>query len=354
MGAPLASTRLRTQSVLRLTLAWSVVGLVTALFEHAALLAHGVPSTWEARIDERFLPTLLAGLFGGGAYFFLVRRRLRGMAFLPAFGLMAALVLAVVAVTGALWPALRNAGPWWDNFAGRFFSLAFLAQYLYWALLMGATMLIMRSNDQYGGRGMAYLTGRYHKPRQEMRVFMFLDMRSSTAIAERLGHVKYFQLLNSLFTDITDPIINARGGIYQYVGDEISVSWPLRRGISRHRCVRCFLDIRAKMRRRAPYYRQRFGIEPVFKAGLHYGPITTGEVGVLKRERIYSGDVVNTTARIQESCNEHGVDNLISQDLLDVLNLPPDKFAVREIGSIALQGKSRPTRLWTIEQGPGH
>jgi hypothetical protein len=47
-------------------------------------------------------------------------------------------------------------------------------------------------NDQYGNGGISYLTGFYHKPRQEMRIFMFLDMRSSTAIAERLGHNNYF------------------------------------------------------------------------------------------------------------------------------------------------------------------
>jgi adenylate cyclase len=76
--------------------------------------------------------------------------------------------------------------------------------------------------------------------------------------------------------------------------------------------------------------------------------VTTGEVGLVKRERIYSGDVVNTAARIQNICNDHSVDNLISKDLLDILQLPKG-YEPREIGSIALRGKSQSTSLWTIE-----
>jgi adenylate cyclase len=341
----LARLRLRAQRVGRITLAWVAVGLVAALFEHAALLADGASSDLAARVDAHFWPSLLAGLAGGAFYIFLLRDRLRHLPYLQALGIVAALMLPVVALLAALLPALAD--PLGGGFAQRFFSLGLLVQYLYWTGLMAATMLMVRLNDQYGNGSVAHLAGRYHRPRQELRIFMFLDMRSSTSIAEELGHVRYFQLLNELFTDITDPIVYSRGEIYQYVGDEISVSWPLRRGLARQRSVRCFLDIRAKLSRRAPYYEKRYGIVPAFKAGLHYGEVTTGEVGSVKKERIFSGDVVNTAARIQNACNEHGVDNLISKELLDLL-LPKGALPVREIGSIALKGKRSTVSLWTI------
>lgn len=353
MRTELAPTRLRIQRVLRITALWVVIGLVAAMAEHAILRGHGHPSLLMDRMDAWFLRSLLAGSLAGGIYVFVLRARLRKLALIPAVGAMALIVPGVCVVVSIIVHAVTgNNGSLKDLIAG-LGTWPMVASYGYWTLLMGLTMVLVRYSDQYGGRGFSTLTGRYHKPRQEMRVFMFLDMRSSTSIAEQLGHVKYFELLNSLFADITDPISNARGEIYQYVGDEISVSWPLRRAVSRYRCVRCFLDIRRKMERRAPHYRSRFGVVPVFKAGFHYGHVTTGEVGVLKRERIYSGDVVNTAARIQGSCNDHGVDNLISQDLVDVLRLPPELFTLREIGSIALQGKRSPTRLWTMVHRDG-
>jgi adenylate cyclase len=352
MQDPLAPTRLRFKRTLRITLGWVIFGLLAALFEHNALVEHGVESSLRERSDERFIPSLLAGFFGGGLYIFLLRDRLRRLSYFRALGYMAIAMYVVIAATTAFWPAWVAGESDPAQVIDRLFSLKFAGRYLYWMLLMGLSMLMVRLNDQYGNGGISYLTGRYYKPRQEMRIFMFLDMRSSTTIAEQLGHVKYFQLLNELYTDITDPIVYSRGEIYQYVGDEISVSWPLRRGVRKQRCIRCFIDIRAKLHKRERHYKERYGLVPTFKAGFHYGQVTTGEVGVVKKERIFSGDVVNTAARIQNSCNAHGVDNLISKELLDILHLP-SIYPMREIGSIALKGKREPMVLWSLEDTLG-
>ena len=343
---PLARTRLRIKRTLRITLAWVVVGAIAALFEHNALIYRGIDSDIMTRLNERSLTNLIAGLFGGGIYIFLLRDQLRRFPYFTALVIVAAVMLPVVAGISLWWPGLfHHSAPLPAPEA--LLSLRFLGNYLFWTGLMAGTMLMVRLNDQYGNGGLAYLAGRYHKPRQEMRIFMFLDMRSSTTIAEQLGHKRYFKLLNELFTDITDPIVYSRGEIYQYVGDEISVSWPLSKGVARQRCVRCFLDIRKKLKDRAAHYQQRYGIVPTFKAGFHYGKVTTGEVGLVKKERIYSGDVVNTAARIQNSCNAHGVDNLLSEQLLEVLHLPA-AYKVREIGSIKLRGRKEPINLWTM------
>jgi len=82
------------------------------------------------------------------------------------------------------------------------------------------SILIIEINDKYGPGGIFnLLRGRYNKPQKENRIFLFLDINDSTAIAERLGHEKYFNLLKDFFADITDPILSNSGHIYQYVGD---------------------------------------------------------------------------------------------------------------------------------------
>ena len=50
---------------------------------------------------------------------------------------------------------------------------------------------------------------------------MFLDMKSSTTIAEKIGNTQYFNLISEVFGDITDPILETDGELYQYVGDDI-------------------------------------------------------------------------------------------------------------------------------------
>ena len=103
------------------------------------------------------------------------------------------------------------------------------------------------------------------------------------------------------------------------------------------------------MLKRKSYYEATYdGTVPEFKAGLHYGFVMTGEIGVVKREIAFSGDVLNTTSRIQEKCNELGVNILLSNSLLDKLNLHMNIFAPRQMGEMELRGKLKKVMLYTI------
>lgn len=181
------------------------------------------------------------------------------------------------------------------------------------------------------------------------RIFMFLDLRSSTTIAEDLGHVQYFELLNDFFRDIAEPISNNKGHIYQYVGDEVVVSWSLEDGLTGASCLQCFFDIVDIMGRNSQKYENRYGVNPSFKAGMHYGKVSTGTVGTLKKEIIYTGDVLNTASRIEGLCNKHDVDLLLSKSLIDKLPLN-HAFSPKRIGEISLRGKSTEIMLFTIER----
>jgi class 3 adenylate cyclase len=181
------------------------------------------------------------------------------------------------------------------------------------------------------------------------RVFMFLDIRSSTQIAEELGHMRYFELLNDFFSDISDPVVRHEGEIYQYVGDEVVITWPLDRGVAAGRCVNCFFAIFDTIEMRASHYRDRYGVVPAFKAGLHHGRVTTGSVGTIKKEVVFSGDVLNTTARIENLCNRYRANLLVSKALLDLL---PETFQPlsRKIGSFTLRGKKEEVTVFAIER----
>ena len=84
--------------------------------------------------------------------------------------------------------------------------------YIFWGIVTMVTLFFLQVYDKFGtGMFLKFLTGKYHQPREEERIFMFLDMKSSTTIAEKIGNKKYFNLLNDLFTDITDPILPVKG-----------------------------------------------------------------------------------------------------------------------------------------------
>lgn len=192
-----------------------------------------------------------------------------------------------------------------------------------------------------------FLTGRYHTPREEERIFMFLDMKSSTTIAEKIGHLRYFEMLKAYFADLSDSILKHQGEIYQYVGDEIVISWRLQKGLKDAHCVQCFYAMQLAIETRKDRYVEKFGVVPSFKAGLHYGKVTTGEIGVIKKDIIFTGDVLNATARIQSLCNAYNVDILISGALVHRLDLS-NRFNVQPLGESELRGRDEKIALFTL------
>jgi adenylate cyclase len=192
-----------------------------------------------------------------------------------------------------------------------------------------------------------FFTGKYHSPKEESRIFMFLDIKSSTSIAERLGHIRYFEMLRDYYADLSDCIVKYSGEIYQYVGDEIVVSWTLKKGLHNKNCIQCFFAMKNAITQQAVRYNEKFGLVPEFKAGFHFGKVTTGEIGIIKKEIIFTGDTLNTTARIQGLCNAYKTDILLSDALIKELNLG-SSFQVKTLGENELRGKDEKIALFTI------
>jgi adenylate cyclase len=223
-----------------------------------------------------------------------------------------------------------------------------IANFILWGTITLFTLFLLQVNDKFGpGILLKFLAGNYHQPKKEERIFMFMDMRSSTTIAEKIGNEKYFNLLNDVFADITNTILNNEGEIYQYVGDEIVISWSIKKGTRQANCLHCFTQIQEKLADLRPIYENKYNLIPELKAGLHHGPVMAGEVGVIKKDIIYSGDVLNTTARIQEQCNHYSVDILLSKETFDLIS-DTDGFKLMPLGNIELRGKKTKIELNTI------
>jgi len=190
--------------------------------------------------------------------------------------------------------------------------------------------------------------GRYRSPREEKRIFLFMDLKSSTQIAERLGHMKYSAFIRDSFMDINTMLSPYRAQVYQYVGDEVVVTWTVREGLQRLSCVRFFFACEEKFKERSAHYIKNFGQVPEFKAGLHMGKVTVVEVGNIKRDIAYHGDTMNTAARIQSVCNQYNKRFLTSRNIFE--NSEVEKYFYTEsLGSIQLKGKNQPVDVSSIE-----
>lgn len=212
--------------------------------------------------------------------------------------------------------------------------------YLIYALYISIGLSFIRISTEFLGGNTFWkiLQGKYQTPKEETRIFMFLDLKSSTTIAEKLGHFKHSKLIKDCFFDLNEILLNFKGEIYQYVGDEAVITWIYTLGIQNNNCTELFFSFRDRLKNRSPYYLKNYGIIPEFKAGIHGGKIITVEVGTIKKEIAYHGDTINTAARIQSKCSEYQQQVIISKELFEALN-KDNSYKTIDLGSILLRGK---------------
>jgi adenylate cyclase len=220
---------------------------------------------------------------------------------------------------------------------------------VFYSLVIYGLLLFFLQINHLLGEGILwkFIRGKYHKPREEERIFMFLDMKSSTTIAEQLGHVRFYTLLNELFHEISQPVLQTKAEIYQYVGDEVVLTWEMEHGLKNSNCLKSFFMFRESLLRNSENYLKNFGVKPEFKAGLHFGKVVSAQIGDLKREIVYNGDVLNTTARIQNECNKYQRDCLVSGTLMNRLK-QINGFQWERIDAVTLRGKETEVELFSV------
>lgn len=222
---------------------------------------------------------------------------------------------------------------------------------LYWGMVVMITLFVVHISDKLGkGVLLNYILGRYHSPKEETRIFMFLDLTSSTAYAEKLGHLTYSQLIQDCFFDLSSIVAKYDVQIYQYVGDEAVLTWKKEKGTAGNNCIKTFFEFDKVLRSRSEYYKNKYGLLPDFKAGINYGFVTVAEVGEAKKELAFHGDAINTASHIRSLCGKQNRKLLISADLLSLLSEIDNEFEVESMGLHKLKGKRNLIGLFSIEE----
>ncbi|ARS42896.1 guanylate cyclase [Sphingobacteriaceae bacterium GW460-11-11-14-LB5] len=336
-------TQQKLQQLFIIILAWMMTGVVIAVFEDLVLHTRNslgpVPGyTLVSSILLNAVIGLFGALLGGSLLVFFVNVKYNDKPYGYTLLIVAGSFLCVILIVNELL-SLYELGD----------SKRFLKNGLVWAIVVSITQLLLQINSKFGqGIFWDIIRGKYNTPKEESRIFMFLDLNSSTSIAESLGDKKYHELLKDIFIDITNPILENRGEIYQYVGDEVVIAWRYDEGLRNNKCINCFFDIKAHLLLLRNKYHEKYGLLPAFKAGIHCGKVIAGEVGIIKRDITYSGDVLNTTSRIQNMCKEFNQEMLVSIALAEELQLT-DHYTTQLLGAIKLRGKEKEMQLVAVQ-----
>lgn len=344
---------------------WIFMGIIIPVYDHLLLLSNFPPDQlrWHTLLPNLLYnvsAAMLASLLAGTYLVFFVDNRVQkksyGRAILSVVGSFIIVMTIVTTVIGVSFAKIESgAFPFIDERATRIFWSYMISPFqlkiiLVWSLITVATQFFFQVNDKFGtGLLWDFIRGKYHVPQEEMRIFMILDITGSTKIAEKLGNKDYYNLLRDFFADITSAIVYNRGEIYQYVGDEVVVSWEYPEGFKLKNCINCYFDACSQIADLESKYLKKYGLLPEFKASIHAGPVTAGEIGIIKKDITYSGDVLNTTARILAKCKEYQRNLLISGDLISKLE-QYKAISFERMGSVLLRGKSESIDIYAINK----
>jgi len=326
------------------------------------LVACSITPIFNLLTSEASVRSAIQGVFDGafisllvGGYLLFIRDgelRLwfRRLGFWTDLALSSAIVIALFLVGRAIGQVVIRLEP-------RRFVTSFADAHLVFALpffvVVAITMhFVLQMNRMIGANVLGYFAaGVYRQPKAEERIFLFLDLEGSTQLAERLGSARYFELLRHFVDELTEPVLEAEGEIYQYAGDEVVITWPIEVGVRFANCVRCFFGIRSAVERTADRYELNFGTVPRFRGGLHGGTVTAGELGDLRQQIVFVGDILNTAARLEEYAKRTGLDLVISGPLLRRLALPPGVDAT-PCGDLEIRGKEARVTAFSVTGAP--
>jgi adenylate cyclase len=262
--------------------------------------------------------------------------------YLASFVIVALLVHAVFLLFVFSWEEIRGL---WALTSPRMITTLVAVQVLN---LLALTFLLEVRRKVGPGNLWALLTGRYHRPREEDRVFLFLDLKGSTSIAERLGHARYSQFIRHCYHDLTEAILLFRAQVYQFVGDEVVLTWPAGSVDAEKHSLETFFAFQERLNERRSWYEEAFGVAPEFRGGVEEGLVTATEVGDIKREIAFHGDALNIAARLLDLCREYQQPVLISGRIQLAVAGDP-RLATELHGEITLRGKTAPVAVYGVE-----
>ncbi|MBX3659983.1 MAG: adenylate/guanylate cyclase domain-containing protein [Ramlibacter sp.] len=174
---------------------------------------------------------------------------------------------------------------------------------------------------------------------------MFCDMRGFTKMSEQMEPTQLQELLNGVFSRLTDLIRANRGTIDKYMGDCVMAFWgaPVDTPNHAHLAVKTSMEMANAVRKLNEEHRAKGIPEIGIGIGLNTGPMCVGDMGSdIRRSYTVIGDSVNLGSRLEGLSKTYGVDIVVSEA---TRKLAPD-FAWQELDRVRVKGKEQAVAIY--------
>ncbi|MBK6005756.1 adenylate/guanylate cyclase domain-containing protein [Ramlibacter ginsenosidimutans] len=174
---------------------------------------------------------------------------------------------------------------------------------------------------------------------------MFCDMRGFTSMSERMEPTQLQELLNAVFSQLTEIIRANRGTIDKYMGDCVMAFWgaPVETPMHAQLAVKTALQITQAVRAINQEHRAK-GIPDIgVGIGLNTGTMCVGDMGSdVRRSYTVIGDAVNLGSRLEGLCKVYGVDIVASESTRQQAR----EFSWLDLDRVRVKGKQEAVAIF--------
>jgi adenylate cyclase len=167
---------------------------------------------------------------------------------------------------------------------------------------------------------------------------MFCDMRGFTKMSETMDPTQLQDLLNSVFSRLTDIIRKNRGTIDKYMGDCVMAFWGAPVELANHAelATLAALEMAAEIRKINQDHQAKGLPEIGIGIGLNTGTMAVGDMGSdIRRSYTVIGDSVNLGSRLEGLSKVYGVDIVASE----FTRKAAPNYTWQELDKVRVKGK---------------
>jgi adenylate cyclase len=184
-------------------------------------------------------------------------------------------------------------------------------------------------------------------------VSMFVDMRRSTAMAEKRLPFDTMFFINRFVGAVAKAVEDAGGQANQFIGDGVLALFGLdcTPEAACRRALAAIGRIAVNIDELNTEFEQDL-TEPIrFGIGVNGGDVVIGDVGY-KDHVVFTalGDAVNVAARLQDLTKDFGCEALIAEEVFARAEIAPDALALKQV---AIRGRSVPLGVRAAELARG-
>ena len=178
---------------------------------------------------------------------------------------------------------------------------------------------------------------------------LFSDIRQFTQLAEKLPPEEVVTLLNEYFEVMIEVIFSHSGTLDKFIGDGIMAEFgaPLDDVNQEEHAVRAAIEMQKELEKLSDRWEKENKPRIRMGIGIHTGDAVVGNIGSERRtEYTAIGDAVNVASRLEQATKILKTPILLSETTYLGAK---DKFAFKDLGSMALPGRKEQIKVYTID-----